>query len=98
MLPATAPHNALQAYAQATYAKQNTNQEQTSVAIILALPHPAAQQTHSAHQVITTRLRPALQHLHIVSAKQQILLIPAVVLSAACVQDLLTPAAQQLAV
>jgi len=91
--PATAIQCALQEYVQETHANPTSNQEQTSAAITQELPHPAVQQTHSAHQVITTRLRPAQQHLHIVSAKQQILHI--IVQYAAIVQEDLIPAAQQ---
>ena len=68
------------------------------MAITMGIHHPAVQQTTGAQPAPTIHPKPALQHLHILPAKQQILLIPAVVLSAACVQEVLTPAAQQPAV
>ena len=64
VLPATAPHNAPQVYAQATYAKQNTSQQQTSAAITLGLIHPVLLQTTSVQP------GPIIQPNHVIKIDQ----------------------------
>jgi len=80
---------------EAELAKPSTSQERTSAVITPALPHPAVQQTTTVQPAPTIPPKSALQHLHILSVKQQIPHTHAAVLSAACVQEALTPAAQQ---
>jgi len=93
VLPATALPNASQVYAQAMYALTNTPQARICAAITKGLIQPVRLQTTGVRQEHITQRSPALQHRHLLPAKQQIL--PIIVQYVVTVQVDLTPAVQQ---